>query len=67
MLQDIAKFIGKTVVVHFVDGTEPISGYCCAYTPAYDNDPEIPSIDIKAATNWYSLDIPDIDHIEIVE
>lgn len=67
MLQGIDQFVGKTVVVYFVDDTDPISGYCRAYTPAYDNDPEIPSIDIKTDTNWYSLDVPDIAHIEIVE
>lgn len=61
-----SRYAGKTVKVYFVDGFSPITGKYAGYTPAYDNDPEVATIDIEGDCH-YSLDVPDIDHIDIVE
>ncbi len=64
---DMYQYEGKDIVVHFLDGTPAMSGRCVAYTPAYDNDPEIDSLDIKKWGFYYSIDIPEIDYIEIID
>lgn len=64
---DMYQYMGKRIAVHFLDGTPPLSGLCIAYTPAYDNDPEIDSLDIRGNGVCYSIDVPDIDHIDIIE
>jgi hypothetical protein len=61
------QYEGRRIVLHFSDGTPPLSGRCIAYTPAYDNDPEIASLDIQKGGRYYSIDIPDIDRIDIIE
>ena len=62
---DMYQYEGKNVVVHFADGTAPIQGRCVSYTPGYDNDPEIDSIDIKTGAAYVSIDVPDIASIDI--
>lgn len=61
------QYEGKNVIVHFADGTAPIQGRCVNYTPDYDNDPEIDSIDIRTGTAYLSVDVPDIDRIDIID
>lgn len=64
---DMYRYEGKSVVLHFSDGTPDISGACIAYTPAYDNDPEIDSLDIRSGNQYYTIDVPDIDHIDTID
>lgn len=66
MIQNLQQYVGKDVTVYFVHDAPPISGHCCAYTPAYDNDPEIPSIDVDGRFS-YTFDALEIDHIDIIE
>lgn len=60
-----SQYSGKRLRLYFADG-QTIEGKYVGYTPAYDNDPEIASINIDGIWH-YSIDIPDIDHIDIID
>jgi hypothetical protein len=59
------QYIGRTIKLHLVDG-HAIQGKYVGWTPAYDNDPEIASIEVDGICH-YSIDLPDLNHIDIVE
>jgi hypothetical protein len=59
------QYVGKTIKLYFVDGYM-IQGKYVGWTPAYDNDPEIASIEIDGICH-YSIDLPELDHIDIAE
>ena len=58
-------YAGKTLVLHLRDGNS-VTGKYVGYTPAYDNDPEIASIEVSGICN-YSIDISDIDRIDTID
>ena len=61
---DLDRFAGKTVVLHFKDGSHPIEGRCVGLTPSYDNDSGVDTLEIVGQC-FYSIDTPDIDRVDI--
>ncbi len=67
--QEVLKYYGKDVSVVRKDGTVT-TGLFCVFIPDYDNDPEVSEAVLEVGTVNKSLsgiEIPDIDHIDIVE
>ena len=67
---DHKKFIGKKLTVYFKDGTAPITGIFDGIVEAYDNDPEVASLELMAyegADYGYSLYENEIDRIEFAD
>ena len=62
---DFDIYTGMTVMLHLKDGSQ-VKGKYVGYTPAYDNDPEVTSVEVNGAWN-YSVDAPDIDRIDIID
>lgn len=61
---DLDRLVGKTVVLHFIDGSQPIEGRCVGLTPSYDNDSEVDTLEIVGQC-FYSIDTSDIDRVDV--
>ena len=67
---DYKKFTGRKLTVYFKDGCKPITGVFDCIVEAYDNDPEVASLELQAydgADYGYSLYENEIDHIEFAD
>ncbi len=65
---DFSDLVGKTVRITMQDGTMQV-GYILTHTPALDNEDGVETIDVmpnKSARHGICIDVPEIEHIEIL-
>ena len=64
--EELKPYYRKRIRVTFIDGTEMI-GFFESYNSKLDNDPELPSIDLRNDKNeLYELYLAEINRMEIL-
>lgn len=67
--KDLSTYQGKSIRVICNDG-DVIEGFCCIFTQALDNEPEVAEISLeteKYPTGLIGITLPEIKSIEVIE
>ena len=67
--KELSTYRGKTIKVTCISG-KVIEGFCCIFTQALDNEPEVAEISLETErypTGLIGITLPEIKSIEVIE
>ena len=67
--KELSTYRGKTIRVKCKDG-DVVEGFCCVFTKALDNEPEVAEISLeteKYPTGLIGITLPEISSIEVMD
>ena len=67
--KELSTYRGKTIRVKCKDG-DVVEGFCCVFTKALDNEPEVAEISLETEqypTGLIGITLPEISSIEVMD